>query len=414
MITYPFQTPALRVEQPLGAFYVVALPAELLLNVAFSDALSATYIGGTQSYELNGTQRLQQPKRLEPIADFINRTDSAFPNAIILAANYRDEDGLIEDEPGAEELENEKDRDSVIGPDRRWNVVPRGDGTFLLTIPTAHRLAAVIDGQHRLFAFARAIASRREMPLLCSVYLDLPKPYQAQLFATINSTQKPVDKSQTFELFGYNVTEEKSNHWTPDKLAVFLTRRLATDSDSPLKGRIVIAPVRDPILTELGQDVPWKVSTAVIVEGIMRLFTSNPKKDTNFLMLKENQDRESLRKQRSDRSPLREFYLRGNDVLIYEVVKNFLIACENIFWHATGDDSFITKTVGIQALLDILRLNVSTVVEEKNILVHRFEELLAPAKNIDFASPEFRNASGSGRSRIRRAIEEGIASRSTE
>jgi hypothetical protein len=42
------------------------------------------------------------------------------------------------------------------------------------------------------------------MQLICSIFFELPKPYQAQLFATINSTQKPVDKSLTYELFGYN------------------------------------------------------------------------------------------------------------------------------------------------------------------------------------------------------------------
>jgi hypothetical protein len=46
------------------------------------------------------------------------------------------------------------------------------------------------------------------MSLVCSVYFDLPRPFQAQLFATINSTQKRVDRSLTYELFGYNIVEE--------------------------------------------------------------------------------------------------------------------------------------------------------------------------------------------------------------
>lgn len=288
MISYPYQARALRVEQPLGAFYVVILPAELLLDVAFSDALSATYVPGAQAYELDGTQRLPQPKRLDPIAQFIDRTDAAFPNAIILAANYRKEDGLLEDVNDPADLNDSDGNASQSGRvDRRWFVTEDGGhGYFTLTIPTADKLAAIIDGQHRLFAFTRAMASRREMNLICSVFLDLPKPFQAQLFATINSTQKPVDKSLTYELFGYNIAEEESAFWSPDKLAVFLTRRLATDPTSPLKGRIVIAPRRDDALEELGRGAQWRVSTAVIVEGIMRLFTSNPKKDTSVVSQK--------------------------------------------------------------------------------------------------------------------------------
>lgn len=409
MITYPYVTPALRVEQPIGTFYVTVLPAELLLDVAFSDALSATYVTGKQSYELDGTQRLPQPKRLEPIADFINRTDAAFPNAIILAANYRKDDGLIEDEPNSDEQDDASEAAPSSGVDRRWSVVEKSDGTYSLTIPTADKLAAIIDGQHRLFAFTRAIATRRDMQLICSVFLDLPKPYQAQLFATINSTQKPVDKSLTFELFGYNIAEEESTFWSPDKLAVFLTRRLATDHDSPLKGRIVIAPKRDQVLEALGKDAQWKVSTAVVVEGIMKLFTSNPKKDTNSLLIDRAQPRKVLRELRKDRSPLREVYLSGNDALIYELVKNFLIACEMTFWKSAPPGSFITKTVGIQALFDVLKANIATVISEKNILTKRFVDLLAPAAKIDFAGPEFRNASGSGRSAIRRAIQAALA-----
>lgn len=411
MTSYPYQAPALLVEQPIGTFFVTVLPAELLLDVAFSDALSATYVSGTQSYELDGTQRLPQPKRLDPIADFINRTDAAFPNAIILAANYRKEDGLIEDEPTSDESDD-ADQAPAESIDRRWSVAEADDGCYTLTIPTADKLAAIIDGQHRLFAFARAIAPRRDMHLICSVFLDLPKPYQAQLFATINSTQKPVDKSLTFELFGYNIAEEDSALWSPDKLAVFLTRRLGTDPDSPLKGRIVIAPKRDEALKKLDEEAnaKWKVSTAVVVEGIMKLFTTNPKKDTNSLLTAKSQQRSILRDQRRDRSPLREYYLSGNDSLIYELVKNYMAACERTFWAKALAGSFITKTVGVQALFDVLKSNVKELVDERNITVQRFADLLAPAADIDFASNEFRNASGSGRSVIRRAIQGAIDS----
>ena len=119
------------------------------------------------------------------------------------------------------------------------------------------------------------------MPLICSVFLDLPKPFQAQLFATINSTQKAVDRSLTFELFGYNVEDESPDRWTPDKLAVFLTRKLGTESSSPLRGRITVAPKRDVGLEQLAAATDWRVSTAVMVDGILRLISANPKRDAN-------------------------------------------------------------------------------------------------------------------------------------
>ncbi len=131
-----------------------------------------------------------------------------------------------------------------------------------MTIPTGESLAAIIDGQHRLFSFAHCASDRMGMSLLCSIYFDLPKPFQANLFATINSTQKRVDRSLTFELFGYNILDEPESMWGPDKLAVFLARKLNTDPSSPIRGRIIIAARVD---TEDSNDQPvddWKVSMA--------------------------------------------------------------------------------------------------------------------------------------------------------
>lgn len=198
MVTFPFRAAALRVVQPIGVFYAAVIPAEVLLRVAYSDKLTANWDAVRQIYTLEGTQRPLQEKRFQQIAEYIGRADSAFPNTIILAANFREEDGLLE--TGTDESE-------VPGfADARWTVVDGDDGTSTLTIPTPQKLAAIIDGQHRLLGFTRVKDPRRlQMSLVCSVFLGLPKPFQAQLFATINSTQKAVDKSQTYELFGCNL-----------------------------------------------------------------------------------------------------------------------------------------------------------------------------------------------------------------
>lgn len=399
MLTFPMEVKALRVEQPIGVYYVTVLQARVLLQVAFSDVLSATLRDGEDYYDLDGTQRLMNPKRLQMIADYINRPDSAFPNSIILAANFRQEDGLIEDD----DLEIEKGHPDATG--RRWSVEESDDGCCTLTIPTKEKLAAIIDGQHRLFAFVNARPQRLDMNLVCSVFLDLPKPYQAQLFATINSTQKPVDKSLTYELFGYNIDEEDEKFWSPDKLAVFLTRKLGTDEKSPLKGRIVIAPKKDEALARLTSGVSWKVSTSVVVEGVMRLFTSNPKKDTANLLDTERKKRSALASLRQDRSPLRSVYLDNQDAVIYAMTLNYLNACEDVFWARARAGSFITKTVGIQALFDVLRGQAKEAYEGRDISAKYFTKRLRPAGAIDFSEEQFRNASGSGRSLIRRAIE---------
>jgi DNA phosphorothioation-associated DGQHR protein 1 len=397
MVTFPLSVPALRVHQHIGVYYVAVIPAEVLLQVSYSDKLTAKWDSERNIYVLEGTQRPLQEKRFQQIAEYIAREDSAFPNSIILAANFRKEDGLLETGP---------DETASPGtPDSRWTIVDGADGYAVLTIPTKEKLAAIIDGQHRLLGFTRVKdPGYLKMPLICSIFLGLPKPFQAQLFATINSTQKAVDKSQTYELFGYNLEDEDPEEWSPDKLAVFIARRLGTDSESPLKGRIVIAAETDEELKAFGEGADWRVSTAVIVDGILRLISSNPKRDTAAMLEGSRKPRSILAQGRVDRSVLRDLYLAGQDEVLYILTRNYLIACQNIFWQRASKDSYITKTVGVQALLDVLKLLAKKANEDRDISVSRFEGILEAAANIDFASDAFRNASGAGRTTIKRAI----------
>lgn len=404
--TFPYETRALRVDQRLGTFYVAVLPAEFLLQVAASDRMRAIMNPDGSGYELKGTQRIVQDKRLGEIADYINRMDSAFPNSIIIAANYDLNSGFDQDE--LEHIEEEDSGQPVVDS-RVWSVRETSDGCHTLTIPTGEKLAAVIDGQHRLFSFARADPqAMRSMNLLCSVYIDLPKPLQAQIFATINSTQKRVDRSLTYELFGYNVSDEDEEYWTPDKLAVFFARKLATDDESPLQGRVMVAPKRDAALEELAAKADWRVSTAVVVDGILRLFSSNPKRDANIMRRDEASPRRKLMDGPKDNSPLRKVYIEGNDVLIYTMVLNYLKASEKVFWRNASPESFILRTIGVQAIFDILRKIAGDAYEEKDISEDYFVKRIRPAGEIDFSDGRFRNPSGSGRTLIRRTIEEAI------
>jgi DNA phosphorothioation-associated DGQHR protein 1 len=406
--TFPFTAKAVLVDQPMYKFFAASIPANILLQVAFSDVMQASINADGIGYTVTATQRTKRDERLKQIAAYIDREDSGFPNSIILAANYR-EDGRIEQ--GATEDENEEPDDQGSDdeerPDRRWLVKPDDCGGYTLTIPTADKLAAVIDGQHRLFAFAKSErADRLNMNLLCAVFLDLPKPYQAQLFATINSTQKPVDKSLTYELFGYNVEDEEPAFWSPDKLAVFFARKLATEDASPLRGKVIVAPQLDETLKAITGGGEWKVSTAVIVEGIMRLFSANPKRDTQAMLTPNKQTRAVLASGPKDRSPLRSFFLAVNDTLIYTMVFNYLKACDVLFWQKATDDSFIKRAVGVQALFDVLRKHLAVAsVEAKDVSQTYFEQRLLPAAELDFSEEEYKKASSTGRTTIRKALE---------
>lgn len=395
--TYPIRVPALRVEQPLGVFYVVSLPARVLLDTAYSDRLRATRNG--ESYQLDGSQRELHEPRLRDIGAYIDTNESTFPNSIILAPNFDERTGFLVEEE-----------------DDRWKIETKDDSQFpdgkshFIVIPSDRKLAPIIDGQHRLFGFNFAERlDRLDVELVCSVFIDLPKPYQAFLFATINSTQKPVNKSLTYDLFGYNIDKEPAESWSPDKLAVFLARKLNAENDSPLHDRIIVAAENDfiPSRTEAKREGRWMVSMATVVEGIARLVSQNPKRDSNAL-LKRSGDarRRSLLAQESvDNSPLRSVYLEVNDKVILATVKNFLNAAKRTIWAQADKDSFIVKTVGLQALFDVLKKLAAEGLTANDLSEEFFLNRLELTREINFSGAFFQNASGSGRGRIRTCLE---------
>ena len=393
-IQFPVRTPALKVVQPLGECFAAVLPAELLLQVTYSDPLRILGFSESGDYELKGHQRKLVKERLRAIGRFIDTVEAAFPNSIILAANYNESGELVEDEAV------------------RWSVelTQENEAVGTLIIPSADKLAAIVDGQHRLYGFKEAsLEERRAMPLLTAIYLDLPNPFQAYLFATINANQKPVDKSQTYELYGFNLEDEPPEAWSPEKTAVFLCRKLNTDPTSPLKGHIIVAAQSDAAVevAARSQKKDWAVSTATVVEGLLRMFSDNPKRDRDLMHRKETgkgRERKLLATEApQDKTPLRQCYVESNDLLIFTLTKHYFTAVSDILWQ-TDQRAYIRKTVGIQALFDILKLICPEAIAARDISQQFFAQKLAPCRSINFTD-DFFQASGTGRQRIRNALE---------
>ena len=144
---------AIRVEQPLGEFYITKFKAKDLLEISFSEEL--TYID--ENGRLKGTQRKKDDKRLREIAKYIDSVEMSFPNSIILAANYSQIEGeVVEDE------------------EVTWKLEQINESHFQITIPTKKKLAAIIDGQHRLRAFEYIEDKKRlDLEIPCSIFFDL-------------------------------------------------------------------------------------------------------------------------------------------------------------------------------------------------------------------------------------------------
>lgn len=384
--------PAIRIEQPLGVFYAFSINAQTLNKLTYSQPAEArkkmeSETAESGGYSIFGTQRKESRNRLDEISKFIRSSEATFPNTIILAANYDDQGRLIEEESTRWGIHNENGQDYIRIP--------------IMDYPTA----SIIDGQHRLHAFRllEAETPHRNMELLCVVFLELPTPYHAYVFATINFNQKKVDRSLAYELFGFDVEEREPKYWAPETLAVYLARLLNTAEDSPLKGCIV--PVADALGIEAREtDNFLRVSMATMVDGILKLISKKPKEDRYEIRRPENivGGREVLPKITD--LPLRSFYLSNNDRAIYDILFNYFYAVNQTIWRKAQPGSYLKKTVGVQALFDLLQYLLNRLeITAANFSIESLSARLKVCENLDPEGTKYQ-ASGIGRTAIKKDL----------
>lgn len=374
---------AFLVKQPLGDFFICKIKAEDLLKVTFSSVFRI------REYEIeepsfSGNQRQMNILKSKQIGTYIDSVESAFPNSIILAANYNNEGEEIFDE------------------DIKWTVKSLSDDLYEITVPTHNKVVSIIDGQHRIDGF-RYIENtdRLETELVCSLYFGLPSSYQAYLFASINSTQTPVNKNLTYNLFGFNLEQENSYSWSPEKLSVYITRKLNFNKNSAFYKRIKISPnIDEKNFTEIKD---WLVSTATMVEGIVALISKKPRRDQDLLAKLKLIDRKRIHLDDiEDDSPLRNFYIAQDDIVIEKAVENFFTSANNFLFARASDKSFIVKNVGFKALFTLLHINLAQQIksDEIDISQNYFDAKFKILEHIDFSDDFFRISSYVGKSRM--------------
>ncbi|NGM67313.1 MULTISPECIES: DGQHR domain-containing protein [Sphingobacterium] len=376
----------IEVNQPLGTFYVFKISAFDLRQLVDTEPYYLSLENNI--FENDGVQRKFDEDRGKEIANFLKSTESALPNSIIIAGNTK----------------NFEETD-------QWRVEKQNIGGCTddyLIIPELKINGAVIDGQHRLFSFKHlSNDEQKKYELLCTLYLDLPNPYQAYIFATINMNQRKVNKSLAYDLYGYDLSEEESNKWSPEKLAVFLSRKLNTDEHSIFKGHILLAANNDEILSKLSDSTPidWAISTSAMVEGILSLITTNAKRDRDTLQMVSHDHRfRSVLSAIKSSAPLRKYYIENNDLLIYTILINFFKASYNALYK---EGTILFKTVGVQVQFVVLKKILHQLDTDKNISIDYFQnELIKYFFNVDKIdfTDQFFQFSGIGKTRMKNVL----------
>lgn len=185
--------------------YSTFIPARILLDIA--------YVLRIESGQKKAYQRFLDKNRLFKVAKFIEDGNS-FKNSIVLALD-------------------ERSKFKAYGP--RWaSHNPSGSAVGLLRIPRQFAYAWVIDGQHRLYGFARAHKDSLVWSLPVVALQSKSRTEEAKTFLDINSKQKPVDPSLLWSLFGVLYPNEIRG------LVSYFVRLLATEPKSVFYGKIFV------------------------------------------------------------------------------------------------------------------------------------------------------------------------------
>jgi DGQHR domain-containing protein len=212
---------ALRVEQPIGVFYMASMSARDLVSISYSDVRRlAEEQRDVEKYL--GIQRPVSPKRIVEIREYIRAPDATFPTAIILAVDER----CVE----VEELPDTAAK-LTLSP---YVPKPTDDDE---QIPIG-KIAKVLDGQHRIAGFLDDTNNwmfgdfTKTFYLNVAIFVGADIAQQANIFATVNLAQTKVNKSLVYDLS--ELAKTGSPHKTCHNVAVALDR----EETSPFYKRI--------------------------------------------------------------------------------------------------------------------------------------------------------------------------------
>ncbi len=312
------QVPIIKVRQKKWNVYVGVMRAKDLYYLAEVDRIR---LESLKIPKYAGYQRALAEDRVDSIRDYLDTPDSTFPNAIIVSI----------------------DSDFIDN----WTEVEGGQNVSVLQVKKEKGAVRIIDGQHRAAALDKA---PEDFFVIVTIFIDLDIFKCAHIFAKINSTQKSVNPSIAFQLFGY---QEKRS---PQKTAHDIAEVLNSKQGSPFYKKLLM----------LGSKDDWCVGTlsqATFCKYLMTLYTKNFEADENSLLRGEKLEM-------YDNYPLRTLFVEGKDDEIMKIVWKFFFRIAKTWetqWNDNTATSILVKTTGYIAFIHVLK---------KWLLSSRKEEVL--------------------------------------
>lgn len=304
---------ALRVQQPIGTFFVGVMNAKDLVDISYADVRRLIT---SEMDDYIGIQRRLSPARSRELKEYVNSFDATFPSAIILSVP---EENAIYDE-------------SL----RTLSLVETAGVPF-------SEIAKIIDGQHRVDGLSAFSGSTFDVSV--SIFVGADIATQANIFATVNLAQTKVNRSLAYDLLAYEELR------SPQKAAHHIAVALDKLQFSPFYQRI----------KRLGSATPGRsaeaITQAAIVESILDLTSKDPVSDRNSFFRKLSVQLPSDSESR--RFPFRLLFLKNRDDDITQILLNFFTAVRERWPESWSDldrkGNVLPKTNGVKALMRFLK-----------------------------------------------------------
>lgn len=311
----------IRIEQPIGSFFVGSIKSSDLINITFTDVRRMEGERGFESYL--GIQRPLSSKRVKEISEYSNTVDATFPTAVILSIPAQ----------CAEYDESSK----VL----TLSSFEAEEGSLLDSVRFSE-IAKVIDGQHRIAGLEGYKGDNFWINV--SIFVDIEVSAEANIFSTVNLAQTKVNKSLAYDL--YDLATKRS----PQKLCHDIAVTLESNKKSPFYSRI----------KRLGSaekhNLPGSITQAAFVQALMKFISAEPMIDRDMYMRGRPLPVYSGRT--ASRLIFRDYLVHERDMELTAIIWNYFSAVRERWptaWDSEDKGIMLSKTNGFMALMRFLR-----------------------------------------------------------
>lgn len=307
----PFK--CIKVNQPIGEFYIGILNHEDLIKITYADIRRLDT--GTEQREVEvytGIQRELSKGRVKEIGKYVNMVDATFPTGVIIHLEEKD----------------------IISYDAKKEI---------MTIPYKDNIAKVLDGQHRIAGLEYYENSGATFQISVTIFIGMELEDQAIVFATINKTQTKVNKSLVADLF------EFATHRSPHKTAHNVVRALNQKEGSPFKDKIKILGAAEDKEMET-------ITQATFSESLMKLYSKDVMTDRDIY----KRGKKPNRFDGNDliNRPLRNVFIDEEDYKIARIIWEYFSAVQHKWpqaWGLVEKERILNKSTGFIALMNVFK-----------------------------------------------------------